>query len=102
VQITQFNSNVCDKGAFYLNVAIYLVRLLRVKNENVASLPLTKLYEIADAAVVGFFTVLWKEATRYFPCLAMISHALAAKPALGTTVRAGAIFEIIFFHTFHI
>jgi hypothetical protein len=65
-------------------------------------LPLGKLYEITDAAVVGFFAVLGKEATRYLACLAMISHALAAQTALGTTIRAGAIFKILFFQAIHV
>jgi hypothetical protein len=61
-----------------------------------------KLYKIPDAAVVGFLAVLGKEATRYLSGLAMISHALAAHPALGTTVRACAVFEIFFFHAIHV
>jgi hypothetical protein len=102
VQITQFNTIVYNPSAFYLAVAIYSARVLRVKNEKPASLPLAKLYEIADAAVVSSFAVLGKEATRYFPGLTMIAHAFAAQPALGTTIRAGAIFEIFFFHAFHV
>jgi hypothetical protein len=59
------------------------------------------LYEVCDAAVVGFFAVLGEEASRYLAGLAVISHALATQPALGTVVRAGAIFHVRFFHAFH-
>jgi hypothetical protein len=74
----------------------------RIKIENNTSLALGKLYKIADAAVVGFFAVLGKEATRYLSGLAVITHALAAQPALGTTISAGAILEILFFHAIHV
>jgi hypothetical protein len=64
-------------------------------------LPLGKPYKIPDAAVVCFLSVLGKEAARYLAGFAMITHALAAQPALGTTIRAGAIFDVFFFHAFH-
>jgi hypothetical protein len=75
--------------------------LFRVKQEKIAFLPFGKLYEIADAAVVSFFAGLGKEAARYLACLTMITHALAAQPALGTTIRAGAISDVFFFQTIH-
>jgi hypothetical protein len=64
-------------------------------------LPLGKPYKITDAAVVCFLSVLGKETARYLSRLAVITHTLAAQPALGTTIRAGAILDVFFFHAFH-
>jgi hypothetical protein len=58
---------------------------------------LTKLHKIPHAAVVSFFAGLWEEAAGDFSCIAMIAHALAAEASFGTTVCAGAGFEICFF-----
>jgi hypothetical protein len=71
------------------------------QERNNTSLPLGKLYKITDAAVVGFFTVFGEKATGYFAGFAMIAHALAAQPAFGTTIRACAIFKILFFQAIH-
>ena len=73
-----------------------------LKNENITPLPLGKPYEIADAAVISFFAVLGEEATRYFARFAMIAHAFAAQSALGTTICAGAVFEVLIFQAIHV
>lgn len=71
------------------------------RKHHIIPLPLIEPYKIADAPVVGFFAVLGKEAARDLAGFAVISHALAAHSALGTTIGAGAIFGIFFFHAFH-
>ena len=54
-----------------------------------------------DAAVIGFFGFLAKEAGGQFPVLPMVFDALAANAFLRAGISAVAVLEVFLFLAFH-
>jgi len=58
--------------------------------------------EMFKGAVVGFFRIFGKEASRQLPFLQMVSHAVATDAfAAARIIRAAAHFQIFIFFAFH-